>query len=47
LQEVAKVIVKVEEAKEAKEAKGAKGAKAEAIAKEEGTIRTIYLIYQN
>jgi hypothetical protein len=41
LQEVAKVIVKVEEAK------GAKGAKAEAIAKEEGTIRTTYLIYQN
>jgi hypothetical protein len=35
---VAKVVVKVKEAR-------AKGAKAKAIAKEEGTIKTIYLIY--
>ena len=40
---VVKVAKVTEEVKEAK----AKGAKAEAIAKEKGTIRTIYLIYQN
>jgi hypothetical protein len=37
LQEVAKVVIKVKEAR----------AKAKAVAKEEGTIKTIYLIYQN
>jgi len=39
LQEVAKVVVKVEEAK-------VEGVKAKAIVEEEGTIK-IYLIYQN
>jgi hypothetical protein len=38
---VVKVAKVTEEVKEAK----AKGAKAKAIAKEEGTIKTIYLIY--
>ena len=41
MQEVAKVVVKV------KEAKGVKEVKAKAVAKEEGTIKIIYLIYQN
>jgi hypothetical protein len=39
LQEVAKVVVEV------KEVEGVKRAKAKAIAKEEGTIKIIYLIY--
>jgi len=38
LQEVAKVVVKV------KEAKGVKEVKAKAVIKEEGIIKTIYLI---
>ena len=38
---MAKVVVKVKEAKRVKEAK------AKAAAKEEGTIKTIYPIYQN
>jgi hypothetical protein len=41
LQEVVKVVIKVEEVE------GVKEVKAKAIAKEEGTIRTIYLTYQN
>jgi hypothetical protein len=39
LQRVVKVVVKV------KEVKGVKEAKAKAIVEEEGTIKTIYLIY--
>jgi hypothetical protein len=39
LQGVAKVVIKV------KEVKGVKEAKAKAAIEEEGTIRTIYLIY--
>jgi len=39
LQEVVEVVVKV------KEVKGVKEVKAKAIVKEEGTIKTIYLIY--
>ena len=41
MQEVVKVVVKV------KEVKGVKEVKAKAVAKEEGTIKIIYLIYQN
>jgi hypothetical protein len=41
LQEVAKVVVKV------KEVQGIKEVKAKAVAKEEGIIKIIHLIYQN
>jgi hypothetical protein len=41
MQGVIEVVAKVKEAKEVKEVK------AKAIAKEEGTIKTIYPIYQN
>ena len=44
LQGVVEVVVEVEEAEGVEEAK-AEGVEAKAVAKEEGTIKTIYLIY--